>query len=172
MTCKSRFLAAIAASSLLAASQSYAQTGVDLGTAGTFAILAKSGISNTGTTTIVGNIGVSPIGATGITGFGLVLDASNVFSTSALVTGQVFASDYSPPTPANLTTAVSDMETAYTDAAGRAASVTELGAGNIGGMTLAPGVYKWGTGVTIPTDVTLAGGATTSGSSRSRELST
>ncbi len=160
MTCKSRFLAAIAASSLLAASESYAQTSVDLGTAGTFAILAKSGISTTGTTTIVGNIGVSPIGATGITGFGLVLDASNVFSTSALVTGRVFAADYSPPTPADLTTAVSDMETVYTDLAGRAASVTELGAGNIGGMTLAPGVYSWSTGVTIPTDVTLAGGAT------------
>ena len=157
MTWKSHFLAAMA-SSLLAASQSYAQTSVDLGTAGTFAILAKSGISSTGITTIVGNIGVSPIGASGITGFGLVLDASNVFSTSALVTGQVFAADYSPPTPANLTTAVSNMETAYTDAAGRAASVTELGAGNIGGMTLAPGVYSWSTGLTIPTDVTLAGG--------------
>lgn len=63
------------------------------------------------------------------------------------------------PTPANLSAAVGDMETAYTDAAGRAATVTELGAGNIGGLTLVPGVYKWGTGVTIPTDVTLSGGA-------------
>jgi len=34
-----------------------------------------------------------------------------------------------------------------------------LGDGNIGGMTLAPGLYKWGTSVTIPTDVTLSGGA-------------
>ena len=161
MTWKSWIVAAIVASRSCCESVVSLQTkAVDLGTAGTFAILAKSGISNTGTTTIVGNIGVSPIGATGITGFGLVLDASNVFSTSTLVTGQVFASDYSPPTPANLTTAVSDMETAYTDAAGRAASVTELGAGNIGGMTLAPGVYSWSTGLTIPTDVTLAGGAT------------
>ncbi|MDP2944065.1 MAG: ice-binding family protein, partial [bacterium] len=52
-----------------------------------------------------------------------------------------------------------DMQTAYTDGAGRAPSVTELGAGNIGGLTLTPGVYKWDTGVTIPTDVTLSGGA-------------
>jgi len=52
------------------------------------------------------------------------------------------------------------MELAFTDAAGRAPDVTELGAGNIGGMTLAPGVYQWGTGLLIPTDVTLAGGAT------------
>jgi hypothetical protein len=51
------------------------------------------------------------------------------------------------------------MQTAYTDAAGRAPNVTELGAGNIGGLTLAPGAYKWGTGVTIPTDVTLSGSA-------------
>ena len=59
-----------------------------------------------------------------------------------------------------MTTAVSDMQTAYTDAAGRTLpDATELGAGNIGGMTLAPGLYKWSTGVTIPTDVTLSGGA-------------
>jgi len=50
------------------------------------------------------------------------------------------------------------MEAAYTDAAGRAVDVTELGAGNIGGLTLVPGVYKWSTVVTIPTDVTLTGG--------------
>jgi len=56
--------------------------------------------------------------------------------------------------------AVSDMQTAYTNAAGRTLpTATEQGAGNIGGMTLAPGLYKWGTGVTIPTDVTLSGGA-------------
>jgi hypothetical protein len=57
-----------------------------------------------------------------------------------------------------LTAAVGDMQTAYTNAAGRPAGVTELGSGNIGGKTLVPGVYKWGTGVTIPTDVTLSGG--------------
>jgi hypothetical protein len=72
----------------------------------------------------------------------------------------VYAADYTPPTPSNLTTAVGDMQLAFTDAAGRAPGVTELGAGNIGGMTLAPGVYKWSTGLLIPTDVTLAGHAT------------
>jgi hypothetical protein len=56
-------------------------------------------------------------------------------------------------------TAVLDMGTAYTDAAGRPADFTEVGAGNIGGMTLPAGTYKWGTGVLIPTDVTLSGGA-------------
>jgi hypothetical protein len=50
------------------------------------------------------------------------------------------------------------MQTAYTNAAGRAADYTELGAGNIGGLNLAPATYKWGTGVLIPTNVTLTGG--------------
>ena len=136
------------------------QAAVPLGSAGNFVILAKSGISTTGTTSITGDIGVSPIKESAITGFGLIKDASNQFSTSSLVTGKVYASDDAVPTPANMTTAVSDMETAYTNAAGRTLpTATELGAGNIAGMTLAPGLYKWGTGVTIPTDVILSGGA-------------
>ena len=135
------------------------QAPVDLGLAGDYAILAKSGISTIGTTSIVGDIGLSPAAATFITGFGITMDASGTFSTSSLVTGNVYASDYTPPTPANLTTAVLNMQTAYTDAAGRTLpTATELGAGIIGGMTLAPGLYKWGTGVIIPTNVTLSGG--------------
>jgi len=132
---------------------------VNLGTAGNFVILAKTGISTTGATYIVGDIGVNPAAASYITGFGLNLPYSSAFSTSALINGKVYAADYAVPTPANLTTAVLDMQNAYTDAAGRAPNTTELGAGNIGGLTLAPGVYKWGTGLTIPTDVTLSGGA-------------
>ncbi|TSC81978.1 MAG: hypothetical protein G01um101420_761, partial [Parcubacteria group bacterium Gr01-1014_20] len=132
---------------------------VNLGASGSFAILSKTGISTTGVTSITGDIGVSPIAASAITGFALTLPVASAFSISALVTGKVYASDYANPTPANLTTAVLDMQTAYTDAAGRAPTVTELGAGNIGGLTLAPGVYKWGTGVTIPTDVFLSGGS-------------
>ena len=64
------------------------------------------------------------------------------------------------PTAGAMTTAIGDMQLAFTDAAGRAPDVTELGAGNIGGSLLAPGVYRWGTGVLIPTDVTLVGSAT------------
>ncbi len=133
---------------------------VDLGMAGDFAILAKAGISTVPVSAITGDIGVSPVAASAITGFSLSLDASNVFSTSAQVTGKVYSADYAAPTPSNLTTSVHDMETAFTDAAGRAADVIELGAGNIGGLTLAPGVYRWSTGLLIPTDVTLTGSAT------------
>jgi hypothetical protein len=133
---------------------------VNLGTAANFVILAKSGISTVPTSAVTGNIGVSPIAAIAITGFSLIADSTNVFSTTPQVTGNVYAADYAPPTPSNMTTAVSDMELAFTDAAGRAPGVTELGAGDIGGMTLDAGVYKWSTGVVIPTDVTLRGSAT------------
>ena len=133
---------------------------VNLGQAGGFVILAKSAVSTVPTSAITGNVAVSPAAATFLTGFSMTADASNVFSISPQVTGKLFAADYAVPTPANLTAAVSDMELAFTDAAGRAPAYTELGAGNIGGMTLAPGVYKWGTGLLIPTDVTLNGNAT------------
>lgn len=133
---------------------------VNLGTAGNFTILSKTGISTTGATSVVGDIGVSPAAATYITGFSLDLSAGSAYSTSPLVAGKVYAPGYADPTPANISTAVSDMEIAYTDAQGRTSqTATELGAGSIGGMTLAPGLYKWGTGVTIPSDVTLSGSA-------------
>jgi hypothetical protein len=133
---------------------------VNLGTAGNYVILSKAGISTMPDSTITGSLGVSPAAASYITGFSLVEDASKVFSTSTQVTGKIYAADYASPTHANLTTAIGDMQTAFTDAAGRAANVTELGAGNIGGMTLTSGVYKWGTGLLIPTDLTLSGSAT------------
>ena len=133
---------------------------VELGTADDFVILAKTAITTTGVTKITGDIGVSPAAASYITGFGLTMDTSNEFSISDLVTGKVYAADYYEPTPTDMTAAISAMETAYnTIAAIPNPDVTELGAGNIGGMTLAPGLYKWSTGVTIPTDVTLSGGA-------------
>jgi hypothetical protein len=127
---------------------------------GSFVVLAKSGISTVPTSAITGDLGVSPIDATAITGFSMTADATNVFSTSTQVTGKIYASDYTTPTPANLTAAIGDMQTAFTDAAGRAPDVTELGAGNIGGKTISTGVYEWSTGLLIPTDVTLSGSAT------------
>ena len=136
-----------------------AQLPVNLGTAGNYVILAKSGISTVPTSAITGDIGVSPIASTAITGFSLMHSAFSAFATFAQVTGKVYAPDYAAPTPANLTTAVGDMQTAYNDAAGRTIpNFTELGAGQIGGLTLVPGLYKWSTGVLISSDVTLSGG--------------
>ena len=135
---------------------------VILGKAANYAALAKSGVSTTGVTAITGDIGISPAAATFITGFGLIADPSNTFSTSSLVSGKIYAADYAPPTPTILTSTIGDMETAYADAAGRTSpDHTELGAGDITSLTLVPGLYKWGTGVGISgAGVTISGSAT------------
>ena len=159
---KKRFLTGLvimAAGMFLCRVATAAQAPVNLGTSGNFVILAKSGISTVPTSAITGDIGVSPIAATAITGFSLVHSPGSPFATSAQVTGKVYAPDYAAPTPTNLTTAIGDMQTAYTDAAGRTIpDFTELGAGQIGGLTLVPGLYKWSTDVLISSDVTLSGG--------------
>ena len=135
---------------------------VNLGTSGDFVIIAKTGISTTGTTKITGDIGVSPYAATAITGFGLIMDVSNTFSKSVLVTGKVYAANYTVPTPTKMTTAIGDMETAYTNAAGRTLpDYSELYTGNLTGKTLTKGLYKWTTAVSISSGgVTISGGAT------------
>lgn len=137
---------------------------VDLGTAEDFVMLSKAGITTVPTSLIVGNLGISPIAATGFVGFEITPDATNVFATATGVTGRLYASTYAPPTPSNLTTAVSDMETAYIDAAGRtlidAAKLNVLG-GTINTATvLTPGVYRWGSNVSLNATVTLTGTST------------
>jgi hypothetical protein len=125
---------------------------VRLGTAGSFAILSKTGITDVYASAVTGDVGTSPI-----TGAALLLSCGEV-------TGKIYVVDASgPPCAVNdatsLTAAVGDMETAYLDAEGRVSpNFTELGAGEIGGLTLVPGLYKWGTDLLITTDVTLSGG--------------
>jgi len=112
------------------------------------------------TSAVTGDLGIYPAAASYITGFPLTADATNEFATSPQVTGKIYASDYQPPTPSTLMTAVGDMLQAFTNAAGRTPGVTELGSGNIGGMTLTRGVYGWSSGLLIPENVTLTGSAT------------
>ena len=129
---------------------------INLQSADDFVILAKSGISTVPPSDITGDMGVSPITSTAITGFALILDGLGEFSTSAQVTGRIYAPDYAPPTAVKMTAAISDMETAYTNAAGRTIPDTEeLGAGEIGGLTFVPGLHKWSTGVLVSSNVTL-----------------
>ncbi len=137
-----------------------AATSVNLGAAGYFSILAKTGISTTGATHVVGNMGVSPIASTAITGFSLI-QKTPTYSKSTLVTGNIFAADYAAPTPANLTKEIGAMQSAYANAAGRLnPTKTNLGSGSIGGLTIKPGLYKWTSNVSIPANVTLSGPAT------------
>ena len=126
---------------------------VQLGMAGTFAVLSKTGVTDVATSTIIGDVGTSPT-----TGAAILL-------TCGEVSGTIHSVDTAGPVPCAaidpvfLTLVVHDMEMAYDDAAGRIMpDFTELGAGEIGGLTLAPGLYKWGTSLLISTDVTLSGG--------------
>ncbi len=126
---------------------------INLGSAKTFAILSKTGVTDVYSSAVTGDVGSSPI-----TGAAIHLACTEV-------SGTIVSVDAAGPAPCAvihaslLTAAVGDMEAAYIDAAGRSQpDLVEVGAGEIGGLTLAPGLYKWGTGVSISTDVTLQGG--------------
>jgi hypothetical protein len=126
---------------------------VNLGVAGNFAILSKSGITNVPPSAIIGDVGTSPI-----TGAALLL-------TCPQVDGTIYTVDPAGPLPCRvtdapgLTTAVLNMQAAYTDAAGRSnPDYLNVGAGIIGGLTLYPGLHKWTSTLLIPTDITLDGG--------------
>ncbi|MDQ3191473.1 MAG: ice-binding family protein [Bacteroidota bacterium] len=132
---------------------------VNLGSAGNYVILAKTAINNSPTSNITGDLGLSPAATSYITGLSLTNETG--YATSAQVTGKIYAADMVTPTSENLTTAVTNMITAYNDAAGRPTpDFSELGAGNIGGKTLSAGLYKWTNTVTAPTNVTISGSST------------
>ncbi len=133
---------------------------VILGTAANFVILAKTEISTVPASIITGDVGLSPAAESYMTGFSQT--KATGYSTTPQVTGYLYAADMTPPTPTRMTTAISDMETAYTDAQTRPApdaANINIGGGNIGGLTFTPGQYQWGSPVTIASDITLSGGA-------------
>ena len=127
---------------------------VNLGLAGEFVILSKTGITSVYKSSILGDIGTSPI-----TGAAMTLSCGEV-------TGSVFSVDAAGPackitSATRLGLAVLDMQAAYTDAAGRVnPDYLNLGAGTIGSITLLPGLYKWSSSVNIPTDITISGSST------------
>jgi len=130
-------------------------TGVDLGVAGNFAILSKSGVTDVYKSAITGDVGSSPI-----TGAAILVKCTEVVGT-------IYTVDAAGPLPCRITNAtllgnaVLNMQAAYTDAAGRInPDFLNLGAGNIGGKTLTPGLYKWSTSLFIPSDITISGSPT------------
>ena len=133
---------------------------VNLRAAENYVILAKTAITNNPTSSISGDLGLSPAATSYITGFSLTNETGYATSAQVIGNGRIYAADMADPTPANLTTAVENMITAYDDAAGRTSPhFIELSTGNIGGKTLVPGLYKWTNTVTLPTNITLTGGA-------------
>jgi len=145
---------AVAKSSIAATNQG-TLVGVNLRVAGNFEILSKTGITDVYKSAITGNVGSSPI-----TGAAILVKCTEVVGT-------IYSVDAAGPLPCAitnatmLTTAVSDMQTAYNDAAGRInPDFINLGAGNIGGKTLTPGLYKWSSSLVIPTNIAISGGAT------------
>jgi hypothetical protein len=109
---------------------------VNLRSAAQFAVLAGATVTNTGLTIVDGDLGVSP--GTAVTGF---------------LPGKIVGSEHrADPTSA---TAEQDLTVAYDDAAGRVLCPVSL-TGNLGGMTLAPGLYKSTSGFEISSgDLTL-----------------
>jgi hypothetical protein len=135
---------------------------VNLGTAGDFVILTKTGITNVPTSTITGNIGASPITAAAMDNVFCSEITGTIYGADVGYTGSGAISCFKGAAPDNtkVANAVLDMGIAYTDAAGRTTpDFTELHAGDISGQTLVPGLYKWGTNVLINTDVWLDGSA-------------
>ncbi len=125
---------------------------VNLGLAGEFTILSQSGITDVYKSSVTGDVGSSPI-----TGAAILLACNEVVGTIYSVDAAGPACKVTNAT--RLTLSVLDMQAAYNDAAGRVnPDFLNVGAGNIGGLTLTPGLYKFTSAVVIPTDLTIAGG--------------
>lgn len=120
------------------------QANVVLGTAGDFAVLGASTVTNTGPTTLIGDLGVSP--GTAITGFfGTVANEGPGTFTGTSHQADSIASQ-----------AHTDATTAYNALAGLAFT-TNLTGQDLGGLTLNPGVYKFGTSAQLTGILTLDG---------------
>ena len=114
-----------------------AQAPVGMGTAGDFAVLAGSAVTNTGPSVISGSLGLSPGSA--VSGFppGIV-----IAGTTEVADGVALQ-------------AKNDLVTAYNDAAGRSSTATV--SGDLAGRTLTSGVYTASSSLGLSGQLTLDG---------------
>ena len=129
---------------------------VNLGSTSNFTILSGAAITSTGGGIINGDVGASPI------------DGAAIGLTAAQVIGIIYTVDDTGPAgsvmdPVRLTAAKGDLTTAYNEARDRtpvpSGSFLNPGAGNLGGLNLAPGLYKFdATALVTGADLTLTGG--------------
>jgi Ice-binding-like/Putative Ig domain len=122
---------------LCGASAASAQTPPSLGAAESFAVLAGTTVTNTGSSTITGDLGLSP--GTSVTGF----------PPGVVVSGTIHAADATAAAAQNAVT------TAYNSLAGQAC--TQNLTGELGGLTLAAGVYCFATSAQLTGTLTLTG---------------
>jgi hypothetical protein len=134
-------IALVIAMSLFSQSASAATAAVNLGTAGSYAVLAGSTVTNTGPSVISGNVGVSP--GTAVTGFG---GAPN----GTVNNGTIHTAD------ASAASAQRALTRAYNDAAGRPKSAS-ISAAIGAGQTLGPGVYNATSGLEVGGSLILDG---------------
>jgi len=138
-----------------------AEAPVNLGSTSGFAVLAGYAVTNVPTSAITGDVGLSPSAESLIAGFSQT-DATG-YATSPQVTGKIYAADMADPTPAMLTAAKGDLTIAFNDAAGRTPIPTgpflNPGSGNLAGLDLVPGLYKFTGEAIATTDFALTGSA-------------
>lgn len=160
---KTRTINGLLMAALLAPASIFAQPPqppVELLSASDFAILAGSTITNIPTSAISGDIGLSPAAGSFIAGFGLSETNNTIYAVDATYP----TANVAVIAPTRLTAAKGDLTIAYNDAAGRTPIPTGTylnpGAGNLGGLTLVPGLYKFtGEALVSGADLTLTGGA-------------
>jgi uncharacterized protein YcfL len=155
--CIGAFILFLLALSVPASAQPLAP--IQLGSTSGYALLAGSLITNVPTSKVTGNVGLSPAAGSAITGFGLTEITGTIYTVDA--TGPVG----SIMSPVLLTAAKGDLTVAYNEAAARTPVPTGTflnpGSGDMGGLTLVPGLYKFTSNALITgTDLTLTGSAT------------
>jgi hypothetical protein len=132
-----------------------------LGAACTYGILAGSTVTSTGGTHVSGDLGLSPGSA--VTGFAdppanTYVGTGTHTAGPGIVTGTIHLTDPPPPSAISAAAAQTALTTAYNDLAGRTAPAPATVAGDLGGLTLAPGIYKSTSTLGITGTLTLDGG--------------
>jgi hypothetical protein len=133
--------------------------GLALGAACTYGVLAGSTVTNTGASIVRGDLGLSP--GSSVTGF---LDTNTYVGTGThtagpgVVTGTIHLTDPPPPSTTSAAAAQAALTVAYLDLQGRTAPAPTTVAGDLGGLTLAPGLYKSTSTLGITGTLTLDGG--------------
>ncbi len=135
---KRTLLPLVVALTLSPTARAQQQTAINLGSAGTYAVLAGTTVTNTGPTVVNGNLGVWP--GTAVTGFG-----------PGVVNGIEDKGDVAAHH------AQASLTIAYNDAAARTAVNIVSLAGDISGQTLTPGLYKSTSSLLLTGTVTLHG---------------